>query len=137
MKRNTPHAMSAPAVPALLIAAPASGQGKTTITSALARLYTRQGHRVRVFKCGPDFLDPYWHTLASDAPVYQLDLWMTGQAVTRTSRPDASPATDAGEALWQHGPVRASYFHAWFASCPEAVVELFAVPQVSGTAQDA
>ncbi len=65
--------------PALLIAAPASGQGKTTITSALARLHTRQGRKVRVFKCGPDFLDPYWHALATGAPVYQLDLWMTGE----------------------------------------------------------
>ena len=65
--------------PAILIAAPASGQGKTTITSALARLHARQGRRVRVFKCGPDFLDPYWHTMASGAPVYQLDLWMTGE----------------------------------------------------------
>ena len=72
--------MSSHFCPAILIAAPASGQGKTTITSALARLYTRQGRRVRVFKCGPDFLDPYWHALASQAPVYQLDLWMTGEA---------------------------------------------------------
>ncbi len=69
--------------PALLITAPASGQGKTTITAALARLYTRQGWKVRVFKCGPDFLDPHWHALASGAPVYQLDLWMTGEAECR------------------------------------------------------
>ncbi|QTN29072.1 cobyrinate a,c-diamide synthase [Rhodoferax sp. AJA081-3] len=69
--------------PAVLVAAPASGQGKTTVTSALARLHTRQGRRVRVFKCGPDFLDPYWHSLASGAPVYQLDLWMTGEADCR------------------------------------------------------
>ncbi len=69
--------------PVILIAAPASGQGKTTITSALARLHTRLGRRVRVFKCGPDFLDPYWHTLASGAPVHQLDLWMTGEADCR------------------------------------------------------
>ena len=66
--------------PALLIAAPASGQGKTTVTAALARLYTRKGLKVRVFKCGPDFLDPHWHQLASGAPVHQLDLWMTGEA---------------------------------------------------------
>lgn len=64
--------------PAILIAAPASGQGKTTVACALARLHARQGRRVRVFKCGPDFLDPYWLSLASGAPVYQLDLWMTG-----------------------------------------------------------
>lgn len=66
--------------PAILVAAPASGQGKTTIVSALARLHARQGRRVRVFKCGPDFLDPFWHQLASGHPVYQMDLWMTGQA---------------------------------------------------------
>lgn len=69
--------------PAILVAAPASGQGKTTVTAALARLHTRQGRRVRVFKCGPDFLDPYWHSLASGAPVHQLDLWMTGEADCR------------------------------------------------------
>lgn len=66
--------------PALLIAAPASGQGKTTVTAALARLHARQGRRVRVFKCGPDFLDPHWHQLASGAAVHQLDLWMNGEA---------------------------------------------------------
>ena len=59
--------------PAILISAPASGQGKTTVASALARLHSRQGRRVRVFKCGPDFLDPHWLTLASGAPVHQLD----------------------------------------------------------------
>jgi cobyrinic acid a,c-diamide synthase len=75
--------MSIASCPAILIAAPASGQGKTTITSALARLHTRQGRKVRVFKCGPDFLDPYWHSLASGAPVYQMDLWMTGEADCR------------------------------------------------------
>lgn len=75
-------AASLPAVarcPALLIAAPASGQGKTTITAALARLHARQGRNVRVFKCGPDFLDPHWHQLATGAPVHQLDLWMNGE----------------------------------------------------------
>ena len=72
--------MPAAQCPAILIAAPASGQGKTTVACALARLHARQGRKVRVFKCGPDFLDPYWLTLASGAPVHQLDLWMTGEA---------------------------------------------------------
>ena len=75
--------MSVTHCPAILIAAPASGQGKTTVAAALARLHTRQGRTVRVFKCGPDFLDPYWHTLASGAPVHQMDLWMTGEADCR------------------------------------------------------
>ncbi|WP_109512014.1 cobyrinate a,c-diamide synthase [Pseudomonas ovata] len=64
--------------PAVLIAAPASGQGKTTVTAALARLHRNQGRKVRVFKCGPDFLDPMILERASGAPVYQLDLWMIG-----------------------------------------------------------
>jgi len=75
--------MSARSCPALLIAAPASGQGKTTVTAALARLHSRQGKRVRVFKCGPDFLDPMILARASGAPVYQLDLWMVGEAESR------------------------------------------------------
>jgi len=79
--------------PAILIAAPASGQGKTTVVSALARLHTRQGHKVRVFKCGPDFLDPVWHALASGAPVYQVDLWMNGEADVRERL--AAAAADA------------------------------------------
>lgn len=69
--------------PALLIAAPASGQGKTTVTAALARLHSRQGKRVQVFKCGPDFLDPMILARASGRPVYQLDLWMVGEAESR------------------------------------------------------
>ena len=63
---------------ALLIAAPASGQGKTTVTAALARLHARAGRRVQVFKCGPDFLDPQWHAIASGQAVHALDRWMNG-----------------------------------------------------------
>jgi cobyrinic acid a,c-diamide synthase len=50
------------------------------------------------------------------------------QPVARTARPDTDPLPDAGEALWQRCSVRASYFHAWFPSCPHAVVELFSPP---------
>lgn len=65
--------------PALLVAAPASGQGKTTVTAALAQLHAQTGRRVRVFKCGPDFLDPQIHAVASGAPCHTLDLWMCGE----------------------------------------------------------
>lgn len=79
--QNAQEAMPPPArCPALLIAAAASGQGKTTLTAALARLHTRRGRQVRVFKCGPDFLDPYWLALASGAPVHALDLWINGES---------------------------------------------------------
>jgi cobyrinic acid a,c-diamide synthase len=63
----------------MLVAAPSSGQGKTTVTAALARLHRQSGRRVRVLKCGPDFLDPTILAAASGAPVYQLDLWMVGR----------------------------------------------------------
>jgi cobyrinic acid a,c-diamide synthase len=72
-----------PDCPALLIAAPASGQGKTTVTAALARLHSRQGRRVTVFKCGPDFLDPQIHAIASGRPCQNLDLGMCGEADAR------------------------------------------------------
>jgi len=65
--------------PALFVAAPASGQGKTTVVAALARLHTRLGRKVRVFKCGPDFLDPQIHAIASGAPCQNIDVWMCGE----------------------------------------------------------
>ncbi|MEQ1660490.1 MAG: cobyrinate a,c-diamide synthase, partial [Hylemonella sp.] len=57
-------------------------------------LHARQGRRVRVFKCGPDFLDPFWHTLATGAPVHQLDLWMTGEADCRARLAQAAREAD-------------------------------------------
>jgi cobyrinic acid a,c-diamide synthase len=69
--------------PALLVSAPASGQGKTTVTAALARHHASQGRAVQVFKTGPDFLDPMILERASGRPVYQLDLWMGGEAHCR------------------------------------------------------
>ncbi len=80
--------------PALFIAAPASGQGKTTVTAALARLHTRAGRRVRVFKTGPDFLDPMIHEHASGLPVYQLDLWMGSEAHCRELLYEAAGEAD-------------------------------------------
>jgi len=88
------HALKPIRCPALLITAPASGQGKTTLTAALARLHTRQGRRVQVFKCGPDYLDPHWHQLASGAPVHSLDLWMTGEADARARLHAAARTAD-------------------------------------------
>jgi cobyrinic acid a,c-diamide synthase len=67
----------------VLVAAIASGQGKTTVTAALARRLRRMGQRVHVFKCGPDFIDPMVLEHASRAKVHTLDLWMVGLEQSR------------------------------------------------------
>lgn len=78
----------------MLVSAPASGQGKTLITAALARRHRMAGRRVRVFKCGPDFLDPMILEQASGAPVYQLDLFMGGEAECRRLLHEAAREAD-------------------------------------------
>src|ERR1700754_1210157 len=80
--------------PALFISAPASGQGKTTITAALARHHRRAGRRVRVFKTGPVFLDPMILERASGTPVLSLDLWMVGEAACRELLAQAAAQAD-------------------------------------------
>lgn len=65
--------------PALLVSAPASGQGKTLLTAALARAWRNRGLLVRAFKCGPDFLDPMVLEAATGHPVENLDLAMCGE----------------------------------------------------------
>ena len=80
--------------PALFLTAPASHQGKTTLTAGLARHHRNQGRNVRVFKTGPDFLDPFILERASGNPVYSLDLWMTGEADCRQRLYDAAASAD-------------------------------------------
>jgi cobyrinic acid a,c-diamide synthase len=81
-------------VKALLVTAVASGQGKTTVTAALARKLSRQGKRVRVFKCGPDFIDPMILERASGAPVESLDLWVVGIDACRRLLAQAATQAD-------------------------------------------
>ncbi|MBX2809982.1 MAG: cobyrinate a,c-diamide synthase [Cellvibrionaceae bacterium] len=79
---------------ALFLAAPASGQGKTTVTAALARLLRRRGKRVRIFKTGPDYLDPQILAQASGAEVAPLDLWMAGEPWCRQQLYVAAQSAD-------------------------------------------
>lgn len=80
--------------PALFFCAPASGQGKTTITAGIARYHRNQGKNVRVFKTGPDYLDPLILERASGNPVTQLDLWMVGKNECRQLLYEAAMQSD-------------------------------------------
>lgn len=64
--------------PAVLISAPASGQGKTLTAAAMSRAWRDQGLNVIAFKCGPDFIDSMVLKAATGNPVYNLDLGMCG-----------------------------------------------------------
>ncbi|RAU20625.1 cobyrinic acid a,c-diamide synthase [Paramagnetospirillum kuznetsovii] len=59
----------------LIIAAPSSGSGKTSLTLGLLRLLAKQGMRVASAKVGPDYIDPAFHAAASGRACFNLDSW--------------------------------------------------------------
>ncbi|KJS87901.1 MAG: hypothetical protein JM58_02755 [Peptococcaceae bacterium BICA1-8] len=63
-------------IPRIIIAGTHSGVGKTTITSGLMQLLCNTGYKVQGFKVGPDYIDPSYHTLATNRFSRNLDAWM-------------------------------------------------------------
>lgn len=120
----------------LLVAAIASGQGKTTVTAALARRLRRMGQRVHVFKCGPDFIDPMVLEHASRAKVHTLDLWMVGleqsrQRLARAAREADVVLVEGVMGLYDGDPSAADLARA-FDLPVVAVIDASAMAQTAG-----
>lgn len=80
--------------PRLIIAGTGSGAGKTTVTLGLMKALARSGMSVQGFKCGPDYIDPTYHTAVTGRASRNLDAWMTSPEYVREAFAKASAGHD-------------------------------------------
>lgn len=70
-------------IPRILLAAGASGSGKTLITCGLLQALVNRGIKTASFKCGPDYIDPMFHSRVIGAKSRNLDTFFTGSETTK------------------------------------------------------
>ena len=70
-------------IPRILLAAGASGSGKTLLTCGLLQVLVNRKIKTVSFKCGPDYIDPMFHTQVIGTKSRNLDTFFTGEEVTR------------------------------------------------------
>lgn len=81
-------------IPRLVVAAPHSGSGKSTIASGLMAALAATGKAVQGFKVGPDYIDPGYHAAATDRPSRNLDTWMVSKESVLTTFARAAQDAD-------------------------------------------
>ena len=97
--------------PRLLLAGTGSGCGKTTVTTAILRALQRRGVKLNAFKCGPDYIDPMFHTAVLGVPSRNLDLFFEDEAGIRSQlarhiQPDGLGVIEGVMAFTTAFPVR-------------------------------
>jgi cobyrinic acid a,c-diamide synthase len=80
--------------PGLLVGAPRSGSGKTTVTLGIQRALKSRGLAVRGVKCGPDYIDPAFHAAATGAPSCNLDSFAMPAALVAALAEEAATGSD-------------------------------------------
>ena len=77
-------------LPRLVVAAPASGHGKTTVATGLMAALAARDLTVSGQKVGPDFIDPGYHALATGRPGRNLDPFLVGEHLMKSADPKAA-----------------------------------------------
>ena len=106
----------------VMLAAPASGSGKTTLACGLLLALRRRGCAPAAFKCGPDYIDPMFHTRVLGVPSQNLDLFLQGEPGARRSlaaaaRRGAAVAVLEGAMGYYDGIAGTDAASAWQTAC--------------------